>query len=98
LLKLFVEKQIKDTTLKQLNVLEKETEKLIDLQPKEEVIIKPIEKEIEPESISEEEIIKESEKPEQNLEKTRILNQPLIINQTIQEPDIIPLPLVKTTF
>ena len=32
-----VEKQIKDTTIKQLNVLEKETEKLVNLEPAKEI-------------------------------------------------------------
>jgi hypothetical protein len=59
-----VEKQIKDTTLNQLDILEKETEKLVNLEPKKVVVESPIPKEVEPEAIPEEEVQKESEKKE----------------------------------
>jgi hypothetical protein len=105
-----VEKQIKDTTLNQLDVLEKETEKLVNLEPKKVVVENPnpnpiITKEVEPESIPEENLQKEAEKKEIPIVAPIVTTLPAPIvtpvyapvapQQNLVEPDIIPPPLAK---
>jgi len=81
-----VEKQIKDTTIKQINILEKETEKLISLEPKKSVT--------EPTKVAYENI------PRKELETSEILPMTAVpVNSRpetyLEEPDIIPENLGK---